>query len=145
MSCGGCSRLKPRLSSARYPRYLPVLKSCPIMVSDPAMTPANSSGLLQLLQPLHARLDCLAQQGGALLHLPLDHLAVETHLRRRSGRLLVPSSGIRPVHGVPSQSRASTLFGSLHRSLRLAQNMESSIWKPTATSVSRARFKSQAQ
>ena len=28
-------------------RYLPVLKSCPICVSDPAITPANNSGLLR--------------------------------------------------------------------------------------------------
>ena len=51
------------------------------------MTPANSSGRFELLQPIHARLDCLAQKGGSLPHLLLDHLAVETHLRWRSVRL----------------------------------------------------------
>ena len=63
------------------------------------MTPANSSGLFALLQLFHARLDCLAQKGGALPHLPLDHLAVETHLRWRSIRLCSRS-------GLPVQASA---------------------------------------
>ena len=41
---------------------------------------------VELLQPVHTGLDGLANQGAALLHLPLDGLAVETHLRGQRGR-----------------------------------------------------------
>ena len=61
-----------------------------------------------LLELFTSGLDCLAHEGGALPHLPQDHLAVETHLRRcgirlRSGSCLPVQAPARARRPVPVQ------------------------------------------
>jgi hypothetical protein len=105
MSCGGCSRLKPSVEQRAIAEILARLEILP----DHGLRAGNDAREqlrpFALLQPLHARLDGLAQKGGALLHLPLDRLAVETHLRRRaSGRVLSPvQASARARRPVPVQ------------------------------------------
>src|SRR3989344_6968752 len=132
ISAGGFEALYPLLVSAQYPRYLLVSKSRPIWVSHPAITPAKRSSLPACFNNSIPR----ATSSPTNVARPLTACTTAGLLKHSCGIILIgvaDQSSRLQVFGVLFQSSHSTFSGLLSAERR-AQNIESSMWKPTATS-----------